>query len=99
MLYPKEVIIHLNAWMDGSLQSKNWLQQNNYEELVPSISELRQDGGCRGPHPGRARRAARTRRRGGLVASGSAANHRAAPGKGRAHSGAVEARFATGLRD
>lgn len=34
MLYPKEVIQHLNAWIDGSTQSKFWLQQHNYEELV-----------------------------------------------------------------
>jgi hypothetical protein len=34
MLYPKEVIQHLNAWMDGSGQSKRWLQEHNFEELV-----------------------------------------------------------------
>jgi len=34
MLYPKEVIQQLNAWIDGSNSAKLWLQQHNYEELV-----------------------------------------------------------------
>jgi hypothetical protein len=34
MLYPKEAILHLNAWIDGSTNAKLWLQENNYEELV-----------------------------------------------------------------
>ncbi|MCW3102673.1 MAG: hypothetical protein JWO09_1113 [Bacteroidetes bacterium] len=34
MLYPKEVIQHLNAWIDGSTTSKLWLQEHNFEELV-----------------------------------------------------------------
>jgi hypothetical protein len=34
MLYPKEVIQHLNAWIDGSNNSKHWLQEHNFEELV-----------------------------------------------------------------
>jgi hypothetical protein len=34
MLYPKEAIQHLSHWVEGSAQSKNWLQEHNYEELV-----------------------------------------------------------------
>ncbi|MDF2436958.1 MAG: hypothetical protein K0Q95_1334 [Bacteroidota bacterium] len=34
MLYPKEAIQHLSNWVEGSTQSKNWLQAHNYEELV-----------------------------------------------------------------
>ena len=34
MLYPKEVIQHLSAWIEGSTNSKHWLQEHNFEELV-----------------------------------------------------------------
>ncbi len=34
MLYPREVIIRLSAWIDGDMGAKNWLQENHYEELV-----------------------------------------------------------------
>jgi hypothetical protein len=34
MHYSKEVIQHLNAWMEGSNNSKHWLEANNFEELV-----------------------------------------------------------------
>jgi hypothetical protein len=34
MLYPKEVIQHLGAWIEGSTSSKHWLEQHNFEELV-----------------------------------------------------------------
>jgi hypothetical protein len=34
MHYSKEAIQHLTAWIEGSQNSKNWLQQNNLEELV-----------------------------------------------------------------
>jgi hypothetical protein len=34
MLYSKEVIQHLNAWFDGSVNSKRWLEEHDFEELV-----------------------------------------------------------------
>lgn len=34
MLYPKEAIQHLSAWVEGSTHSKSWLEEHNYEELV-----------------------------------------------------------------
>lgn len=34
MLYSKEVIEKTSAWIDGDTRAKQWLQQNNYEELV-----------------------------------------------------------------
>jgi hypothetical protein len=34
MLYSKEVITRLSAWIEGDNASKRWLQENNFEELV-----------------------------------------------------------------
>jgi phosphoribosylformimino-5-aminoimidazole carboxamide ribonucleotide (ProFAR) isomerase len=33
-LYPKEVIEKTNAWMEGDSHAKQWLSQNNFEELI-----------------------------------------------------------------
>ena len=34
MIYPKEVIEKTTSWVEGSPMAKQWLQQNNYEELI-----------------------------------------------------------------
>lgn len=34
MLYPKEVIQAATSWLEGDTRAKQWLQENNYEELV-----------------------------------------------------------------
>jgi hypothetical protein len=34
MFYSKEAIQHLSAWIEGSQNSKHWLEENNFEELV-----------------------------------------------------------------
>jgi hypothetical protein len=34
MLYPKEVILKTNSWIEGSTLAKDWLLANGYEELV-----------------------------------------------------------------
>ncbi len=34
MNYPREVIEILGRWVDGDTHAKDWLQRNNYEELV-----------------------------------------------------------------
>jgi len=34
MLYSKEVIEKTSAWIEGDTYAKQWLQQNNFEELV-----------------------------------------------------------------
>lgn len=34
MLYPKEVIEKVSAWVEGDTDAKHWLQANNLEELV-----------------------------------------------------------------
>ena len=34
MLYPKEVIQHVSAWIEGSTAAKTWLQEHHFEELV-----------------------------------------------------------------
>lgn len=34
MLYSKETIQHLNAWIEGSNSSKQWLEDHDFEELV-----------------------------------------------------------------
>lgn len=34
MMYPKEVIEKTSAWMEGDMYAKEWLEVNNYEELV-----------------------------------------------------------------
>jgi len=34
MLYSKEVIEKTSAWIEGDTRAKEWLQQNNFEELV-----------------------------------------------------------------
>jgi hypothetical protein len=34
MLYPKDVIVTLNSWIEGSNQAKQWLEDHGYPELV-----------------------------------------------------------------
>ncbi len=34
LLYPKEIIQKTAAWFEGDVHAKNWLNQNNFEELV-----------------------------------------------------------------
>jgi hypothetical protein len=34
LLYSKEAIDKTSAWIDGDIRAKQWLQENNFEELV-----------------------------------------------------------------
>jgi hypothetical protein len=34
MLYPKEIIDITSSWIEGDKNAKQWLQDNNFEELV-----------------------------------------------------------------
>ncbi len=34
LLYPKDIIEKTIAWIEGDTRAKEWLQKNNYEEMV-----------------------------------------------------------------
>ena len=34
MIYSKEAIVKTRAWVEGDLKAKQWLQDNQFEELV-----------------------------------------------------------------